>query len=199
MTAFDLSPLVLLEWAAVVLNILFAVLIAYEKRIGWAIGFVASVIGVGLYLLAHTWAMSVLNAYYVMMAVYGWWSWGRGAGEVAIHTQPWTFQLMMAAIGLMLSYVVFFFLKGYLNGRQPELDAFVTVFSFIATWMMARKYISCWYWFIVADTVAIWLNWQVDYKGFALLNVVYLGTSAFGLMKWGRALAKQREGPASME
>lgn len=199
MTLSELTPLVLLEWVAVVLNILFAVLIAYEKRIGWAIGFVASVIGVGLYLQAQTWAMSVLNAYYVVMAVYGWWSWGHSKNDRSIRVQSWTFQASMAVAGLVASYIVFFFLRDYLNGRLPGLDAFVTVFSFIATWMMARKYIACWYWFIVADSVSIWLNWQIDYKGFALLNAIYLGTSVFGLMKWGRALRAQRQVQATME
>lgn len=198
MSTVALSPLLLLEWVAVVLNILFAVLIAYEKRVGWILGFVASVIGVGLYFLANTWAMGVLNAYYVVMAVYGWWSWGGNKEEIAVRRQPWVFQVVMVAVGLMLAYLVFYFLKGYLNGRLPGLDAFVTVFSFLATWMMARKYIACWYWFIVADSVSIWLNWQIDYMGFALLNVIYLGTSVFGLMKWGRALARQREASTSV-
>lgn len=183
--------LLLLEWTAVALNVLFTLYIAWEKRLGWGFGLLAAIISVGLYLRAHTWAMGTLNAYYVAMAIYGWRSWGRKEGEGRIRLLPMPLQALLVVAGLVLSYVVYFFLQGYLNGRQPGLDAFVTVFSFLATWMMARKYITCWYWFIVADSVSIGLNWQVGYQGFAALNAMYLVLSVVGLVKWGRLMKQQ--------
>lgn len=185
------EALLFAEASAVVLNVAFTLCIAWEKRIGWALGLVAGVIGVGLYALAHTWAMSVLNGYYVVMAVYGWWSWGRSE-ENQVRTQRWTFHAVVIPAGLVLAYATAVLLGNYLNGNFPHLDAFVTVFSFIATWMMARKYISTWYYFIVADAVSIWLNWRIGYLGFAALNAVYLVLSVIGLVKWGRLLAQQR-------
>ncbi len=188
----------LVEWTAVVLNIGFTLCIAYEKRIGWALGFVAGVIGVGLYALAHTWAMATLNVYYVVMAVYGWWSWGKGDTEEGIRTQSLMFHVMLVPIAVLLSYAASVLLVQYLNGRFPQLDAFVTVFSFIATWMMARKLIANWVYFIVADSVAIYLNWRIGYMGYTLLNGMYLVLSVVGLVKWGRALAKQRQEAVSV-
>lgn len=189
------TALTVLEWTAVVLNIGFTLCIAWEKRIGWALGFVAGMIGVGLYALAHTWAMGVLNVYYVVMAVYGWWSWGRGGREQGIRTQPLWFHVALIAAGLLLGYVVYFLLAQYLDGHFPQLDAFVTVFSFIATWMMARKWIANWAYFILADSVAVYLNWRIGYLGYTLLNGIYLVLSVIGLIKWGRLLAKQQGRP----
>jgi nicotinamide mononucleotide transporter len=190
------SPVVLhaLEWTAVVLNVGFTLCIAYEKRVGWLLGFLAGVIGVGLYALAHTWAMGVLNVYYVTMAAYGWWSWGRDDQEKGIRTQAPRFHALIIAAGLLMSYAVYVLLAQYLDGRFPQLDAFVTVFSFIATWMMTRKMIANWAYFILADSVAVYLNWRIGYQGYALLNGMYLVLSVVGLVKWGRALAKQRAG-----
>lgn len=182
-----------LEWAAVVLNIGFTLYIAYEKRWGWALGFFAGVIGVVLYAMAHTWAMAVLNVYYVGMAVYGWMSWGKAAGKERIRTLPAAWHFVLVPAGLLLSLGISIVLVQYLNGNFPRLDAFVTVFSFVATWMMARKYIANWAYFIVADAVAIYLNWRIGYQGYALLNGIYLVLSTVGLVKWGRALVKQRD------
>ncbi len=189
-----IAPVVLniLEWTAVVLNVGFTLCIAYEKRIGWLLGFVAGVIGVGLYALAHTWAMGLLNVYYVAMAVYGWWSWGRDDQEKGIRTQSLRFHAILIVAGLLLSYAIYVLLAQYLDGHFPQLDAFVTVFSFIATWMMTRKMIANWAYFILADSVAVYLNWRIGYQGYALLNGMYLVLSMVGLMKWGKALAKQR-------
>ena len=183
----------LLEWTAVVLNVGFTLCIAYEKRIGWSLGFVAGVIGVGLYALAHTWAMASLNVYYVVMAVYGWWSWGKDGTDEGIRTQSVWFHVIVVPVGVLVSYAMSVLLVQYLDGRFPQLDAFVTVFSFIATWMMARKLIANWVYFIVADSVAIYLNWRIGYMGYTLLNAIYLVLSALGLVKWGRALASQRK------
>ena len=182
-----------LEWTAVVLNVGFTLCIAWEKRIGWVLGFVAGCIGVGLYALAHTWAMSVLNGYYVLMAVYGWWSWGRTTDNDGIRTQPLHFHAWLVPAGLLLSYAIFVLLGRYLNGNFPQLDAFVTVFSFIATWMMARKLIANWLYFILADSVAVYLNWRIGYQGYALLNGIYLVLSVVGFLKWSKILAKQEE------
>ena len=182
-----------LEWTAVVLNVGFTLCIAWEKRIGWVLGFVAGCIGVGLYALAHTWAMSVLNGYYVLMAVYGWWSWGRTTDNDGIRTQPLHFDAWLVPAGLLLSYAIFVLLGRYLNGNFPQLDAFVTVFSFIATWMMARKLIANWLYFILADSVAVYLNWRIGYQGYALLNGIYLVLSVVGFLKWSKILAKQEE------
>ncbi len=186
------SVLSFLEWAAVVLNVGFTLCIAWEKRIGWLLGFVAGCIGVGLYALAHTWAMSVLNGYYIVMAVYGWWSWGRSE-DSHIRTQSWTFHAIVISSGLVMAFATAVLLAQFLNGNYPHLDAFVTVFSFIATWLMARKYISNWAYFIVADSVSVYLNWRIGYMGYAALNVMYLVLSVFGLVKWGKLLAEQRK------
>ncbi len=182
----------LLEWTAVVLNVAFTLCIAYSKRIGWVFGFVAGCIGVGLYAMAHTWAMSVLNGYYVVMAVYGWWSWGRST-DTPIRTQPWCFHAAALPAGLAVTYGVALLLGRFLNGSFPHLDAFVTVFSLLATWMMARKNITNWYYFILADTVAIYLNWRIGYQGYAALNALYLALSVIGLVRWGKQLAQQRD------
>ena len=191
------EALLFLEASAVVLNIGFTLCIAYEKRIGWLLGFVAGLIGVGLYALANTWAMSALNGYYVVMAVYGWWSWGRSEEEGHIRTQRWLFHVLVIPIGLLLSYGISVALLKYLDGSFPLLDAFVTVFSFVATWMMARKLIANWLYFMVADSVAIYLNWRIGYQGYALLNAIYLVLSVVGFLKWSKLLAKQREGALS--
>jgi nicotinamide mononucleotide transporter len=191
MSASAMSPLDLLEWAAVLLNILFTILIAYERRIGWVLGFVASSIGVGLYLHAHTWAMSVLNGYYVVMAVYGWWSWGRTREEEGVRVQRCPFHILVVTCGILASWAVFLLLAQYLNGSFPRLDAFVTVFSFIATWMMARKYLVNWLYFMVADSLGIWLNWRIGYEGYALLNAVYLVLSVVGYLRWVKQPARR--------
>lgn len=177
-----------LEWTAVVLNIAFTIGIAYEKRWAWVPGLVASCIGVGLYFLQHTWALCVLNGYYVVMAVYGWWSWGRPGPELPVTRRPWTFHAALVPLLLIATGLLATLLGAQLNGAYPEMDAFITSFSLAATWMMARKYLANWLYWVVGDAVAVYLNWRIGYDAYAVLNVIYIILSIAGWVKWRRKL-----------
>lgn len=194
----SLTPQVLtaLEWSSAVMNLGFTAAIAYQKRWGWVLGLVASAAGVLLYGLKHTWALSVLNGYYMLMAVYGWWVWGRGTDEAVYHHRSRGFHAAVIASGLVLAALAAWGLGRYLDGHHPQADAFITVFSLAATWMMTRKVVENWLYFIVADSVAIWLNWRIGYPVYAVQYVIYVGLSVAGLMRWTRALRMQDAGPA---
>ncbi|MBK8339568.1 MAG: nicotinamide mononucleotide transporter [Flavobacteriales bacterium] len=89
----------ILEWSAVALNILFTILIALEKRIGWLFGLVAALIGVFLYVAQDAWLMASLNAFYAGMGAYGWWTWGRPGGSERIISYGWRMHAALIAIG----------------------------------------------------------------------------------------------------
>lgn len=181
--------LVAAEAVAVVLNLGFTLLIAYERRTGWLLGFVAALLSIGLYALTRTWALCALNVYYTVMAAYGWWSWGADADTPPIRRAPARLNLTLIAACIAGTAVVGLTLRGWLNGTFPLVDAFVGVFSLAATWLMTRKYIDNWVWFIVADAVGIWLNWRIGYQLYAGQYVVYIALSIAGLLRWRKALA----------
>lgn len=188
------APITALEWTAVVLNLAFTVGIAWEKRWGWVPGFFASLIGVGLYAVQHTWALALLNAYYAAMAVYGYRSWGRGGSALPVHERGLRFHAIML-IGCTLGTLgLASVLGGELNGRFPQLDAYISVFSLAATWMMARKVLENWLYWMVGDAVAVYLNWRIGYDAYALLNIAYIGLSVAGSMRWSRAYRAERAG-----
>lgn len=183
-----MTVLKLLEWTAVVLNIAFTIGIAYEKRWAWVPGFLASVIGVGLYFLQHTWALCVLNVYYVVMAVYGWWSWGRPGPELPIHRRSWPFHATLLVLLMASTWTMSMLLRDQFQGNHPDLDAFITTFSLAATWMMTRKMIENWLYWVVGDVVAVYLNWRIGYDAYAILNVIYIILSIAGWVKWWRRM-----------
>jgi nicotinamide mononucleotide transporter len=183
-----MTGLELLEWTAVVLNIAFTIGIAYEKRWAWVPGFVASCIGVGLYALQHTWALCALNGYYVVMAAYGWWSWGRPGPELPVTRRKLPFHAALLAGLMAATWLLATLLATQLNGAYPGLDAFITAFSLAATWMMARKYVENWLYWVVGDAVAVYLNWRIGYDAYAVLNVIYIALSIAGLVKWMRKM-----------
>jgi nicotinamide mononucleotide transporter len=66
----------------------------------------------------------------------------------------------------------------------PYLDALTTVMSLVAMWLMARKHIESWIYWIVVDVIGIGLNFVKDVRFISLLYVVLLVLAIRGLFDW---------------
>lgn len=187
-----MDPWFIAEWTAVALNLGFTICIAWEKRIGWLMGLFASCIGVVLYVHKQAWAMSALNVFYLGMAVYGWWSWGRKKTESGISRRSVLFHAALVVACLFAVMAAAWAMERWVHGAYPHLDAFITVFSFAATWLMAHRLIENWLYWIVGDVVAVYFNHLIGYEAYALLNVCYVVLSTIGFLKWRRAM---KDGP----
>lgn len=181
------------EAVAAVGNLAYTLLMLYEKRIGWIFGFVASLLAVALFMHQHVYAQAALSLYYVVMGAYGWWSWGRPGGkELPITRSGLSFHLLVILGGLLLTGLLSFGLQLLPDARFTELDGFVTGFSLLATWMLARKFLASWTYFIVADLVAIVLYALMGLYWYAGLYVIYVIISAVALLRWTRSWRAQQ-------
>lgn len=177
-----------LEAVAAAGNLAYTVLMLYEKRAGWLFGIAASTMGVALFLHQHVYAQVGLSAYYVVMGVYGWWSWGKGDnGELLISRRPLRFHLVIIGLGTVLTLGLAAALKLLPEARFTGLDGFATAFSLLATWMLARKVLENWAYWIVADAVAIVLYVLLGMWWYVGLYVIYVGLSTSALVRWHRS------------
>ena len=185
------DPWFLAELAGVALNLGFTICIAWERRIGWLLGFAASLISIALYVHKQAWAMSALNVFYAGMGLYGWWSWGREQGEKLITRRSVRFHALLLTSCLVVAAGLAWAMDRWVHGAYPHMDAFITVFSFTATWMMAHRLIENWLYWTIGDLVAVYFNHLLGYDAYALLNVAYVVLSMIGLWKWSRAMKAQ--------
>ncbi len=177
-----------LEAMAAAGNLLYTVLMLHERRIGWVFGVVASTMGMALFMHQQVYAQVALNAFYVVMGIYGWWSWGQGEqGARAITRRPflWHGGVLMAVV--LLSLALAQALKLLPDARYTGLDGFATAFSLLATWMLARKVLENWAYWVLADAVAIVLYVLLGLWWYAGLYVIYVVLSASALVKWHRS------------
>jgi nicotinamide mononucleotide transporter len=179
------DPWQVLEAVAALGNLAYTLLMLYEKRVGWLFGIAASALGMALFLHQHVYAQVGLSAYYVVMGAYGWWSWGKGDnGELAISRRPLPFHLVIIGLGTVLTVGLALGLKFLPDARFTGLDGFATAFSLLATWMLARKVLENWAYWILADAVAIVLYVLLGLWWYAGLYLVYVVISASALKRW---------------
>ncbi|HRH37845.1 MAG TPA: nicotinamide riboside transporter PnuC [Flavobacteriales bacterium] len=183
-----------LEWSAVVLNIGFTILIGWEKKAGWLLGFVAALIGVLLYLVQDAWLMSALNAFYAAMGIYGWWSWGRASKDQRIIRFGLKAHGTLLLIGTASTLVLAFLMKWIeVPGTLHGMEAFISAFAMVATWMMSKKALENWLYWTIGDVVAVVYNHLIGYEGYALLNVVYITLAVVGFIRWSKQVKLQEQ------
>lgn len=185
----DLVTPKIAEWTAVLLNIAFAYLIGRSLRTGWLCGFMAAVLTVWLYAAQDAWLMAALNVFYAVMGLYGWWNWGRASEEEIIRTFRWPVHALLIAIVLAGTWSLLLAMERLaIPGQHQWMEAFIASGAMVATWMMGRKVLENWAYWIVGDAVAVVYNHLIGYDGYAFLNVVYIVLGVVGFVRWRRKL-----------
>jgi len=187
----------MLEWVeyiAVAFNIAYVILAARESIWCWPMGIVGSSLSIWLFLESKIYAESVLFTYYVFMGFYGWWVWRKNEAEsdqFDIQTLSISQHILIFLLGYAATAGLFFILKNLTDAEMPLLDSFTTVFSFIATWMVARRIIENWIYWICLNGLTIYLYLSRDLSVYALLSLAYTFMSFYGLLSWRRDWIKQ--------
>lgn len=141
---------------------------------------------------------AVINVYYTVMSVYGWWVWAtlrkEGDGDslriTRLSQQGWAFTGIFTVLNFLLFY---FILSVYTDSTIPMLDAITTALAFSAMYLMARKKVENWAFWIVCDVISIGLY---VYKGFgvtALQYLVFLVLAIFAHFAWVKMYSAQKE------
>ncbi len=183
-----------LEYAAVVLNIVFTILIGRQVRAGWLFGFVAALIGVLLYALQEAWLMSALNGFYAVMGLYGWWNWGGGDASGSIIRFGVQQHAVLIGIGILGTWSLMLLMK-WLDqpGIHLGMEAFIASFAIVATWMMSKKVLENWFYWTVGDLVAVVYNHWIGYDGYALLNAIYIVLAVVGFVRWRKQMIESSQ------
>jgi nicotinamide mononucleotide transporter len=179
------------EWIIFFCALLYIILVAIENSWGWLFGIIASALSVYLCYTAHLFLESGLNIFYVVIGIYGWYQWLYGSKyktEIAITKLSGKKNLFLLLAGLATWLPFGYIAYTYSTQVLPFLDAFITAFSIIATWMTAKKIIENWLYWIVIDTLGIILFASRGYYLLALLNVIYTLMAAAGYFSWRKKI-----------
>ena len=183
-----------LEAVGAAIGLAYLLLAVKRNLLCWLCAFVSTAIYLILFVRIHLYMHSALQVFYLIMAVVGFIDWRKGrteSGDVRIRT--WAPRQHVAAVVLVLLATG---INGYLltgtDAVAPYVDSFVTWGSVVTTWMVARRVIENWLYWIVVDGVAAWLYYSQGLVATTLLFALYLGIVIRGYFVWRRDLAAQR-------
>lgn len=184
-----------LELAAVMLAVIYLLLVVKEDIRCWYAAFLSTAIFLVIFWDVNLYMESGLQIYYLLMAVFGWYQW-RAIAHPEVDALPisrWSKQNHFLAIFAVITASV---ISGYLlstntDASLPYLDSFTTWASVITTYMVAKKVYENWAYWLVIDTVSIYLYLDRGLYFTSLLFLVYLIIIGFGWYSWSQKLSQQ--------
>ena len=183
------------EILAVIFGIAYILLAAKESLWTWLFAFLSTIIYTILFWEGALVSSSLLNFYYMIMAVYGFTLWRSGGekGEELEITQ-WSLKkhLYMIVSGIIIAIVLAYLSDIYTDAKFPYLDTFVMVFSVIATWMLAKKVLENWLYWMVIDSAAIVLYWKSGYLATIMLFILYILLAFYAYYFWRKVFYEHR-------
>jgi nicotinamide mononucleotide transporter len=188
----------LLELFAVFMNILSVIYAKRNSVLLYPTGLIGT--GIFVYLLFNFSLLGdmIINFYFVIMSIYGWYYWTQKKEEKFINnvsrvsTNEYYFSILLAVISLISVYLVYDFFDKW-NSWTAYIDTLTTAIFFVAMWLMARRKIESWVFWFIGDVITIPLYF---YKGLTISSFQYLIFSILailGYISWKKILSNSTQ------
>lgn len=172
--------------------------VIYAKRENiwvYPTGLVATLITMYIFLKDELLGDMMLNLYYSLMSIYGWWNWSRKKGDTTLvrisrtNTREKGIGILLFVLTLGVTYSVYK-LFGTEIGYTNYIDILTSGIFFTAMWYMANKKLENWTLWILADIITVPLY---AYRGWGMLSLQYLIFTILaiqGYFAWKKLLNK---------
>ena len=181
----------LLEYIAVFTGIASVWFSRKENILVYPVGLVSTILYIYLSAKGSLFGEASVNLYYTIVSVYGWVLWTRKDAQhhLVLHI-TWSDkkERKQQFIFFFVFYIILFcaltFLEKFFPGAIPWADAFASATAYVGMWLMAKKKVESWYWWIATDIASVPLYFA---KGFVFTSVYFFVLfimAVAGLIEW---------------
>lgn len=158
----------------------------------YPVGLINTVIYIYLSIKGQLPGEASVNFYYTVMSIYGWLLWLKK--DTAQHPvvsiafsdkRWWGYQvLFFAAFYVAIYFSLTYLKKSFAPGAIPWADAFASATAFTGMWLMTKKKVESWYWWLATNVASIPLYFVKHYVFTSVYYVILFVMAIFGLMEW---------------
>jgi len=175
-----------IEWLAALVSVANVWLATNNKVWNWPVGILAVMLYGFLFFQTKLYAESILQLFYLVMAVYGWANWKKQINQQSSGIGSISWQLFAIILLLWVSFSYGFgqALIHWSDSTNPYFDSAMAVGGFLVTWMMARKFIENWWCWVALDSANSVLFFQRDMNVTAVLYIIFAILAVYGFFSW---------------
>ncbi len=180
-----------LEYIAVIFGIASVIFSRMEHILVYPVGMVNTGISIYLYIITGLYADASVNFYYTVMSIIGWIMWaqkkqGKKVLKItASSTRDWINSLVFFFICWI---VLFLLLKHFTDSTVPIADSFTSAAAFTGMWLMNKKKLDNWTWWIITDLASVPLNFYKHLVFLSFQYLVFLILAIMGYITWRKKI-----------
>lgn len=166
-----------------------------ENVLVYPVGLINTIIYIYLSFSAKLFGEATVNLYYTIMSLYGWWIWVKKDNQeqnLQISYSTWKEWLVQIGFFVVCYITIYFSLeylkKAFAPGAIPWGDAFASAAAFTGMWLMTRKKIENWFWWILTNIACIPLYYVKGYVFTSVYYFVLLILAIWGWIEWKQKL-----------
>lgn len=205
------------DWVVTVTALVYIVLSARQNAWGWAWGIVSCALwAYASYIFYNLQLDALLQVFYVIMGFVGWYKWKKGRMEkgdrmigewgnggigdrgimkqavLPITRLSFKQNLWILASGSVAALLFGYFFDVHTKAAATYLDAFVTVFSIITTFLLVQKKLDNWAYWVVIDAASVYLFASRGAYLFAFVMIVYTVIAGNAFWQWRREYSSRQ-------
>lgn len=180
-----------LEVTAAIAGFICVFLQTRENVWAWPAGILSVALYAYIFRESSLYSDMILNSIFVILNIYGWWNWLKeGPNKQTVQVTQLTKNGILTWLLVIVSGTAIW---GYIMDTRTDAafaygDAFTTVASLVAQYLLARKVLENWSIWIIANIVSIYIYTQKGLYPTTILFICYLGLSTLGYFTWKRTL-----------
>jgi nicotinamide mononucleotide transporter len=163
-----------------------------ENILVYPVGLINTIIYVYISVRGNLFGEASVNFYYTIMSIIGWYMWLKKdkKEEFVLHItnsdkKEWLQQIAFFIFFYLTIFLILtYFKKQFYDGVIPWADAFASATAFTGMWLMTKKKVESWYWWIATNIASIPLYFVKHYVFTSLYYIVLLIMAIFGLFEW---------------
>lgn len=188
------------EFIAVIAGIASVWFSRKENILVYPVGLINTIIYIWLSFKGDLIGEASVNFYYTVMSIYGWILWAKRDKEqhhivhISFSDRKW-WLYQSAFFGAF--YITIFLLLTYLKtdfapDAIPWADAFASATAFTGMWLMTKKKVESWYWWMATNIASIPLYFVKHYVFTSVYYLVLLFMAVWGLYEWKKRAKEQQ-------
>jgi len=186
------------EWVAVAFGLACVALTIYQNIWCWPTGLVQVILYVGIFYQARLYSDVLLQLVYIVLQIYGWYHWVRGGprdSTLAISRLTPTSFSMWFLVSAIATGCLGFVMRRYTGAALPYWDATITILSLVAQYLLSRKTLENWLFWIAVDVLGIGVYASKHLIATSGLYGVFLVMAICGWLAWKKSFKAQAPVP----
>ena len=166
-------------------------LVVRQNVWGFPVGIANNLFFIALFLPVGLYADAGLQVVYIALAACGWYWWlhgGRNRSKLKVSVAPARIVVVCVISVVVITAAIHFVLSKYTDSTVAGWDAVTTALSLVAQFMLNRKYLQNWFFWITADIIYIWLYAYKDLWLTSFLYLIFLLLCVAGFLQWKASL-----------